>query len=370
MRNALVAQFAEVRPQRALAVWPGHPDAELWSGLTEIAAATRAGQPVGQTTLASLLDAARKAPLAAEPFLVRGIQARLAGNETLAGEAFRAAELRDGRSVPARYFLADHDLRTGDAAHGLREISVLARMIPNGIAALAPFVAGYSSDPRNWPQIRALFRADPQLADAALSSLAADPRNSDLVLQLAPPGHRPAALWSGRLINALVTAGDYGKAYQVWQSVSGADRPAGALIYDRGFSASKAPEPFNWTLTSSALGLAERQGGGRLHVVYNGQDDGILARQLLLLKPGRYRLRMQGSGNLGDATPLSWMVTCADSATQLLKLPVGPTMDAAFVVPGGCTGQWLQLAGSAPELPRTVDVTISGLSLSQDRVGD
>jgi hypothetical protein len=370
VRNAFVAQFAEVRPQRALAAWPKHPNAELWSGLTEIAAATRAGRPVSQTTLASLMDAARKAPLAAEPFLVRGIEARLAGDETLAGEAFRAAELRDGRSVPARYFLADHDLRTSDVARGLHEISVLARMIPNGIAALSPSVAGYASDPRNWPQIRALFRADPPLADAVLSSLAADPRNSDLVLQLAPLGDRSGALWTGRLIKALVTAGDYEQAYPVWRSLSHAKQPPGALIYDAGFSDSKSRAPFNWTLTSSALGLAERQGGGRLHVVYYGQDDGVLARQLLLLKPGRYRLRMRGSGDAGNTAPLNWTVTCAGSATQLLKLAVGPTMGGVFVVPGGCTGQWLELAAAAPELPRTVDVTISGLTLSRDRAGD
>ena len=79
VRNAAVAQFAEVRPERAVAAWSSNPRAELWSGLTRIAAATRAGKPVDREPLALLADAARKDPLAAEPFLVRGIQARLTG---------------------------------------------------------------------------------------------------------------------------------------------------------------------------------------------------------------------------------------------------------------------------------------------------
>ncbi|HWU93284.1 MAG TPA: hypothetical protein VN106_08580, partial [Sphingomicrobium sp.] len=362
VRNAFVAQFAEVRPQRALAAWPGHPQAELWSGLTGIAAATRAGRPVSPATLAMLMDAARKSPLAAEPFLVRGVQGRLAGNESLAGKAFLAAELRDGRSVPARYFLADHDLRSGDARDGLRQIAVLARMIPNGVVALSPFVASYAQDPRNWPQLRALFQSNPNLGDSALSALAADPRNADLVLRLAP---RTGAqgLWANRLVQTLVTAGDYAKAGQVWRRVNDVSGPPGALIYDSGFTDATAPGPFNWTLTSSPLGLAERR-GGRLHVIYYGQDDGVLASQLLLLEPGRYRLAMQATGDVAGL--LSWTVTCADSSAQLLKLAVASRTDGSFTVPAGCTAQRLELAGSAPELPRTVDVTIGGLSLQRE----
>jgi len=367
VRNAVVAQFAEVRPQRAAAAWPGHPEAELWSGLTGIAAATRAGEPVSPATLATMTDAARKAPLAAEPFLVRGVQARLAGNESLAGQAFHAAELRDGRSVPARYFLADHDLRSGNAADGLRQISILARMIPNGVVALSPFVASYAQDPRHWAQLRKLFRSDPNLGDAALSVLAADPRNADLVLQLAPAAAAPG-IWGRQLVLTLVTAGDYAKAYQAWRRVNDPRGSPGALIYDPGFTDATAPGPFNWTLTSSSLGLAERR-GGRLHVVYYGQDDGVLASQLLLLKPGPYRLAMQASGDAANARLLSWTVTCADSGGQLLKLGVAARADGVFTVPSDCTAQRLELAGSAPELPRTVDVTIGGLSLVREPAG-
>lgn len=370
VRNVVVVEFADLRPQRALAAWPDHPRAELWSALTDIAAAARAGRPVAPQVLQAVDDAAGKDPLAAEPFLVHGVQERLAGDESLAAASFRAAELRDGRSVPARYFLADHYLRIGDGRNGLREAGMLARMIPNGVAAFAPFVATYAKDPRNWPELRSIFRSDPQLGSAALTELAYDPRNSDLVLQLAPPAASGAAQpWMTVLINSLVTDRKYAKAYQIWRTLAGRGAAAEGLIYDAGFRDAATPGPFNWSLTSSALGLAERSPGGKLHVIYYAQDDGVLASQLLVLKPGRYRLAMQVSGDLRNIGLLSWKLTCEDSKAELLRLRLAAKTEGVFAVPSGCAAQRLDLVGSAPDLAQALDVTIGGLSLTPEQAG-
>jgi len=259
-------------------------------------------------------------------------------------------------------------LRTGDATRGLREIAVLARMIPNGVASLSPFVATYAKDRRNWPHLQALFRSDPQLEEAALGTLATDPSNADIVLQLATPrrGGSPP-VWTERLLTGLVNAGSYAKAYEAWRSVGHPKVTAGSLIYDAGFSDATVPGPFNWALTSSTLGLAERQKGGRLHVVYYGQDDGVLASQLLLLKPGSYRIAMQITGDLRNAVSLAWTITCANSKTQLAALRLAAVTRGGFAVPVDCPAQRLELTGSAPELPQTVDLTISGLTLVREQ---
>jgi hypothetical protein len=370
VRNAFVAQFAEVRPKLALDAWPRHPRAELWSALTEIAAAARAGRPVDARVLQSVDEAARKDPLAPEPFLVHGVEERLDGNDSLAAQSYQAAELRDGRSVPARYFLADHYLRKGDEPDGLREGAMLARMIPNGVAALAPFVATYAKDSANWPQLKATFRTNPQLASATLAALAKDPSNSDLVLQLAASQpHGAAQPWMDVLISSMVNEGEYTKAHEIWSRIAQVRGPTGEPLYDPTFRDSTAPGPFNWTLTSSALGLAERTPGGRLHVTYYAQDDGVLASQLLVLEPGRYRLAMRVSGDLRNVGLLSWRLTCAGSRQQLLKLRLAATTQGSFEVPSGCAAQRLELTGSAPDLAQAVDLTISGLSLTQDQPG-
>src|SRR5262245_60402452 len=250
VRNAVVAQYAENNPLLAARIWPSHPASKLWSGLTEIGLNARQRKPVGPATLAKIRDAAAKSPLAPEPFLVRGVEAQLAGNRQLASQAFLAAKLRDGRSVPARYFLAEQYFQSGDAAHGLHEIELLARMVPNGVAGLAPFIATYAKDPRNRGQLVSLFRSNPQLEEAALGTLSSDAANTDLILELSRSTNHPA-VWATRLLETLVAAGQYEKARTIWAQLSHVRTSSEQLIFDPGFRGSDAPPPFNWTLTSS-----------------------------------------------------------------------------------------------------------------------
>ena len=365
VRNAAVAQFADTRPEAAARIWPSHPASELWLGLTQIGLTARQRAAVSPATLDLFRAAAKQAPLSPEPFLVRGVQAQLAGDNDAAQRAFLAAKLRDGRSIPARYFLAEQYFRAGDASKGLHEIATLSRMVPNGVTSLAPFVAMYAKDPRTQPQLRALFRSEPDLEQTALATLAADPRNIDLILALATPSAAPPA-WSGTLIQTLVAAGQYPNAYRVWAQTAHVP-PTGALVFDADFSANDAPPPFNWALTSSTLGLAERQPGGRLHIVYYGQEDGQLASQLLVLKPGRYRLAMALAGDVAHAASISWTLSCAGTKVQLLSLPLNNPGRAAagvsFAVPADCPAQQLILAVSAPEIPQQADLTVGSLRL-------
>ena len=366
VRNAAVRQFAKTDPKLAARFWPSHPSSELWLGLTQIGLSARERKPVPPATFELIRDGALKAPLAPEPFLVRGVEGQMAGNQRLATAAFVGARLRDGRSIPARYFLAEQYFRRGEAARGLREIAILARMLPDGVSSLAPFVASYAKDPRTRPQLRALFRSDPGLEQAALATLATDPRNADLILGLATPSAK-APSWTEALLNSLIAAGQYGKAQQIWARL-GHVRPTANSIFDPKFEGSDAPAPFNWTLTSSTAGLAERQSGGRLHVIFYGQEDGVLADQLLILAPGRYRLAMRVEGETAGAAALRWSVICTGSGPTLLSLPLGVQRRAAvpFEVPADCRAQHLQLIGSAPELPQQVEVTVSGLTLNRE----
>ena len=363
VRNAAVAQFAELLPARAAKAWPGHPQVQLTIGLTEIAMASRQHQPVAPATFSRITDAARKMPLAPEPFLVRGVQAQIDGDRALAGDAFRAAELRDGRAIAPRYFLADLYFRAGDARSGLREIAVLSRIVPNGVSSLAPYVAAYSKKPRNWPALRALFRSDPALADASLSALSTDPANADLVLALG--NVRSRATWQDRLVASLVTAQQYGKARSIWAQIAGSAPVSG--IFDPAFADLKAPPPFNWVLTSSTVGLAERRNG--LHVIFYGQEDGPLATQLLLLAPGAYRLAMPVTGDKGHARSLAWSLTCANSTAPIgrIALDEAAARGWAFTVPVGCAAQRLELSGVSSDMPQQVDVTIARLHLEPQR---
>jgi len=205
-----------------------------------------------------------------------------------------------------------------------------------------------------------------------LEALAADAHNSEAILALADPVHRNAGShWLPILLAALVRDGEFGKARSIWANVARVPNP-NHLVFDSRFSNDKPPPPFNWDLTSSTVGLAERQSGGRLHVIFYGQDDGALATQLLLLRPGRYRLGMQVSGAGPEARSLQWSLTCAGAqapfaAAALDALAARPLI---FDVPAGCSAQRLSLNGSAADMPQQVDVVISSLSLTRVAAND
>jgi hypothetical protein len=373
VRNAAVAAFAEGSPDNAARIWGSHPDAQIALAMTDIGRAARDRKPVPAQVFASIDQAATKAPLAPEPFLVRGVQAQLAGDNALATRAFRAAEYRDPRSLPAHYFLADQYFRTGDARRGLIEAAALARLAPGGVASMAPYVAAYAKDRRTWPQLREIFSSNSDLESASLFALAGDPRNADTVMALADEQHRtPAIAWVPGLLNNLVQAGQYAKARDIWAHVSRAQIPPGQTLYDAAFSDRNAPPPFNWELLSSGVGLAERQQGGRLHVIFYGQQDGILARQLLLLAPGRYRMTMAASGGPGGSKALNWSIRCdrQQSPFSAISLTAVASAPWIFSVPVGCPAQWLELSGVSSDVGQQSDFTIGRLSLVREAAND
>ena len=363
LRQGVVDAFAGAAPRVASAVWPGHPDVEITRGMIEIAERTRQGRPVTDSAIARVFAAARSAPLAPEPYLVRGIQAQLAGDFGSAERAFLAAKERDPVSLPARYFLADQYLRRGDAQAGLREIAVLARLAPGGVTSLAPYVAAYARQRAVWPQLRALFRAEPQLERAALQALAADPANAETVMALATR-RGPGADWLPAMIGSLVKAKKYAEARRLWASVAGVEGHERQFLYDGDFARAEAPPPFNWALTSSAVGLAERVRGGGLHVIYHGREDGVLAAQMILLPPGRYRMDAPAGGTRSDA--LHWALQCASDGRELARRAVKDMAGGwVFDVPADCPAQRLQLVGSAGDMPQPADVTIRSARLQR-----
>ncbi len=368
VRNAGVAAFADRSPGAAAKFWPKHPAAEISLGLTEIGRAARARKPVPTTVFSMINDAAAKAPLAPEPFLVRGVQAAVEGKTVAAIASFEQAELRDPRSLAARYFLADAYFRAGDTRNGLREILALSRLAPHGVDTLAPYVSLYARNRATWPQLRELFRSDANLEDASLSKLATDAGNAETVLALADWGHVvPGTAWLPTLVNSLVARGQYERARSLWARQWKVDPQPGQAVFNPGFSNSKAATPFNWELVSSSLGLAEGQPGGRLHIIFYGQEDGMLARQLLVLQPGIYALSMRVAGAPARAQSLHWSVRCdkTDKPLAAVGLDTIGRRPLTFTVPPGCPAQWLELSGVSRDIAQQIDATIDSLQLKR-----
>lgn len=365
IRSAAVASLAPLHPRVAARFWRDHPLVEISLALTEIGQAARERRSVDQHVFKMMDDVAIKSPLSPEPFLVRGVQEQLAGHKEGAKLAFLAAQWRDPRSMPAAYFLADYYFRANDAVRGLTQAALLARLSPEAKGAITPFVAAYAQNRANWPQMRDFFRAQEDLEDGVLMVLAQNPRNADAILSVADAVHRSAdSPWLPTLLNNLVTAGDFARARAIWVSVTHSNAE-GPLLYDANFSSPGSPPPFNWTLASSTVGLAERQPAEGLHVIFYGNEDGVLASQLLLLSPGSYDLEMNLVGSPVHPELIRWSIRCAKDIEPISSIGIDEAAGHrwSFQVPANCTAQWLELSGRSGDVSQQADVTVRSLSL-------
>lgn len=367
VRVAAVEAFAARDPARAASLWSGHPRVLLESGLAEVGETAAAGRQVNKVLIRRLIDASAKAPLAPEPFLVRGVEAQMSGNRSLALQSYLAARQRNPRSVAPRYFLADLYLKGGQTGRGLAEISVLARLVPASLPSVAPYLAAYAKTPAAAPQVRRMIQNHPPLELALLNELAADEANARLILSLwSGRGGDEARPWQGRLLGQLVDAGRYGEARTAWARFTNISARHDQL-FDAEFRSAALP-PFGWMLASGASGIAEPQNGGRLHIIYYGRDDLVLASQLLTLPPGRYRLTMKVDTTSPASRSLVWRVRCLPSSQPVAMLPMqqpGPAA-ASFSLDNSCRAQRLELSGQALEIPERAEVTVSQLRLEGD----
>lgn len=314
-------------------------------------------------------EIAVKTPLAPEPFLIKGALAQAAGRQEQAARLFSEARNRDPRSDAARYFLADYYFRSRRTEQALIEMAAFARLVPNGSTQFAPALAAFAKSPGAIPQLRMLFRRSPEFEPAVLAELAADAGNADLILALAGPiaasPREPAPPWQSRIVGELVAKGQFAKALEVWQRLSG-ERHGGGAIFNPTFKPSAAPPPFNWTF-GTAGGVAE-PANGRLRVIYYGRQDAVLAQQLLLLPPGRYHLAMTVTGQSAGRESLLWTMTCLPQGNRIFSLPlkaVSGAQGGSFPVPGNCPAQRLELTGLLGEFPQSVDIEIGNLRLTK-----
>jgi hypothetical protein len=356
VQNAMVAGLADSDPDTAASLWPGHPRVQIAQANRRIAAATGAGRPVDPAAFALLEDAALAAPLEPQPFIVAGIRAQLGGQAEQADRAFAAARLRDPRSLPARYFLATSRLQRGDI-EGLRDVAALTRLEPNGGKALVPYLADLARQPRAREGISTMFRSSPTLRNAVLSAMATDPGNAGIVLALGGTADPSSAPWLKTMIATLVANRRYAEARRLWERTAGTRYDG---LFDADFRNGSALAPFNWELTSSSLGLAERR-SGRLQVIFHGQDSGTLARQLLLLGPGRYRISAPASGSDG-AGALYWVVRCDQGQGELARAAAGRG-GLVFEVPASCPAQWLELNARESDFGRQAETSIGPMRL-------
>jgi hypothetical protein len=370
--------FIKTEPVKAAVIAPGDPRVPMTLAMLEFQAA---GGKIGSRARQAAIDALPRAPLADEPFFLAGMAALIDGDEAKAEQLLREARRRNPRSRYARLILLDRYLRSGKIAEATEEMTALGNLIPDAGTVLTGELARLAQTPAT---SRALVRAlqrNPGPRDSLLEYLAGSGADPELILRLsrdvpgplkAPPG---GAAWQAKLVAALVERGQIDRAYALWRAFSSPRAPARKDgLYDPNLQGMPGMAPFNWHFPSTAGGAAERFAGG-LQVEFYGRDDAELAGQLLMLRPGRYRLSFIAEGAAdGENSRLSWTVDCLPSKARLgelvlKKVDYSPRRLAGeFAVPAqGCFAQWLRLAGTSAEFTKPQNATIRNISLAAAR---
>lgn len=370
VRTAVVSAYAEQQPEIAERIWPGHPQVVFTVAMAEIGQAAAGGQT---TVPAAVLDrierASAGAPLAVEPFLIKGTHAKAERREQLAERLFVEARARDPRSPAARYFLAERYLSQGRAAEGLNEVSALVRLVPGGSQAVVPGLAEFARTPGAAEPLRKMFETNPDIGHAVLAQLASETANAGLIMQIA--GQRviggsdePAPAWQSKLLNALIERSEFAKAQNLWSRFAGIQLTTPGVV-NKDFAKINAPPPFNWSFASGTSGVAEPARSGKLNVIFYGRENVDLASQLLVLPAGPYRIQLEATGETGADSGLEWAITCLPGGAKIASVPLrrvtltGVKLGGAFTVPDrGCAAQWLKLIGAARDIAKSEQATI------------
>jgi hypothetical protein len=359
----------------AAAVSPDNPQAQLALAALQLDVGT--GE-IPEDARRAAMEAFKRAPLADEPILIAGLDALRAGRGAQGEALLMEARRRNPRNRAARLFLIDRFLRTGRVEQAGLELSSLRELVPGVAQALAPQLAVMVRDERTGASLIRVLSHDQGLQQAVLSTLASNGADPDLILRIAQAGSptqpTPEGLpWQRQLISLLVERGDFPRALRLWRSFAGL--PAGAPekgVYDGGFQGLPGAVPFNWTLYQGSAGVSERSRAQGLDVQFFGRETAEFAGQLMVLKPGRYRLafRVEGSAK-GDDSRLAWRVFCrgndAEPILDLTMRDVGAaprTMAGEFTISPACRSQWLRLTGIAGEFPGTQTVTVSNVAVA------
>lgn len=375
---AALLRLAMVRanPESASArtAWPNYPAVLNATAMREIGVAAASGAQPPTAALNQIYRLADLQPLSAQPFLVEGALAEKQGRPDRAEHLLLEARRRNPRSTAADYLLADLYLRSDRIADGIRVMADLSRLMPNSAIPLAPALAQFARSPGAPARLRQIFHENPELEQPVLGALAADPANADLILSVAthtgPQSGGEPPSWEEMLLDSMVAHGAYAKAHVVWARIVGPGTAAGQGLFNPAFHQSNAPPPFNWSFDSTGAGVAEPDNGS-LRVLFYGRDNATLARQLLLLEPGRYHLTVPVSVASGSEGALRWALVCLPANRAVATLPIpaaagSQTLAVDFAIPPqGCDAQRLELDGTIEDSPETADLRFGPLGLQR-----
>jgi tetratricopeptide (TPR) repeat protein len=329
-------------------------------------------QRLGQTRndgVSEALDRAnqalRKAPLEEEPFVLAALSAYNEDRFAEADALMDIARKRSPRSKEARFLAVDVNLALGDIPAAVENLEVLLRIAPDQATLLQDALV--------------LVASHPEAGKAALGALQGDRTKAMVLAGLAQSGAGPSILLDAiritgaaqalkedpatiaSLTRPFIDAGNFNAAFQIWSELVSKRQGRLSLLRDGQFE-QNLPPPFGWEFYSGSFGYVAGQSPGLAGEVY-GRQSALLARQLLLLPAGSYRIEV----NVVEPSDLIETVLQCLPAEEIVRgrIERTGTQKTSFAVPADCRGQWLEVRARASDPPRADAFQIKSIRINE-----
>ena len=340
-------------PAWALARWPWNAAAraEQATALLTQGQDRATAEQVRALSVAALQDQ----PLSVPAVRALGVAQAIAGEESPAGRTMAFAETLSRRDLPTELWLIEDRVARGDVAGALVHYDRALRSADTAPDLLFPVLVAASADPAVARPLARLVATRPLWwRDYLTRLIQANPSSAGTATIVAAVRLDPSdADERGLLSSAMTRLADAGRA-----DLAGRLAPVSGKLTNGGFEAQSGLVPFDWRLAEEGDFDAEIDAradgrGNALFLDARSGRGGTVARQLLTLAPGRYRL----TGTVGDVAageiPTVYLA-CAGQAPVIGRFrtraaPAGGAPFAIdFAVPSGCAGQWLSIEAVAP----------------------
>lgn len=376
-------------PQTLVRITPGTPNGLAVRAQLELAKGDEANRELARALLRTSL--ARR-PL--DPFALRLYALTFGGMEALAqgkipditeGEKFfRLGERTSRRDVSSQIYLILADAKAGDERAALKRIDRTLRASRSGRDRLFPILGQIMSRPDSPAMFAELVQPNsPWLADFLTFAIDSGVDPGDVARTTAAIGGYPDAagrpVFEQSLVRALDSRADYRTLAQLLPQLKSLPSGIGQGVSLDAQTMDDEWSPLNWQTSDSpairAYPQATANASSALTINMGGGVRGRVARKLVKLAPGTYRLSVTQSFPTGDedgvrsasAIP-EWTVSCLDrdppSVLLALNAPSG-NVAGEFTVGRQCPLIMVALFAKSPESAADAAMTVDKIGLEK-----
>jgi len=367
LRDSLAYVVRPADPALALRINPGNADV----------AASRAEQllrddPASRAEAEALARRAlRRSPVSAAGARMIAAARDVAGDPAAARRLMAYAASLSRRDLPTQIWLIQDAVQHNDVRRALHHYDIALRSSEASKPLLFPVLIKALGQPAVVTGLVDTLTARPKWASGFLDLAASQAQDLDglaaLIRGIALHGYALPEAVLAEASARMVDARRYDIAWQVY--AAGDPHAVRDRIRDPDFlRLGLAGGPFAWAIVSgNGLSVEPRHYGARAALAYRAATGagGVVARQLLILPTGSFRLSGVVPDRAVGSTPIVLRLTCAANGPSFAAISADtPVFARPFAVPASCPAQWLEIVVDGGDNPLGASGAVGGLRIS------